>query len=659
MRVFSGQHLTARRDTDGAIVVCWDTPNSPFNQPDENLVVEWNLLMDKLEELPRLPLVVLSSGKKGVFGRGWAASALNSQGAAGRMAPKTEGWDAILNRWEMLPCPTLATVAGTCMDEALDIALACDYRVAYQSGSALLGWTSVFRGWCPPPSTLRRLLGQLGIEGFARLLILGQTLNAQEARRWGLVDCAAQGEAGLRDAIGRMKRMAFLRGKPLRREMVSWRGKWGNKLAFCRNWIRRGMKRVLDRTVSFEHPLVAHAWGTVERSIGSPEWRDPDAWEAVARLGLDPGGQWIRAARCAATPPGAPTTSSPFNRVFLVGDSELEVEIARRALTENMPVHVGAENAENLGRRVMRLGTWARVPASSALKLIHGKVFAELARDRITSSDLVLGEPNWAWADWASWSGPGMRLIANQDNAMNEGQVGVYCLTGKHRIGWIELSRPESQATQLLEATGFRVSPGKIQPSMWRVAGAWWAETLRALAEGLDPFAIEQEARKFGFLKGPLADLFENSRNIPWMTTLVCQDDARILGLWHEMFGAKSQKSSGNQPVMGWWQARRWRYMAKASLSPLLSAMPASARLAALGMRWIGAIILACEGEETRTATGLVSLEARVGWPVFRGPPQAAMDIRGETLVSLGNRLASTFGERFVALAEGFSQDKA
>ena len=53
MRVFAGQHLTAQRDADGAFLIRWDTPNSSINQHCEDLLAEWNLLLDKLEQIGR------------------------------------------------------------------------------------------------------------------------------------------------------------------------------------------------------------------------------------------------------------------------------------------------------------------------------------------------------------------------------------------------------------------------------------------------------------------------------------------------------------------------------------------------------------------------------------------------------------------------------
>lgn len=657
MRVFAGEHLTAQRDTDGAILVRWDTPNSVINLPSEDLLAEWELLLNKLACWPRLTLVILASGKKGAFGRGWSPPELARIGNNQRLAAITQAWEKILNRWESLPCPTLATLAGPCLDEALDIALACDYRVAYRSGSTQLGWTSVFRGWPPPPSTLRRLLCLAGIERYARLLILGQTVNATDACKWGLVNLSAQGEGGLRDAINTMKRKAFLGGKSLYREPDILGGKFARRWDFSRFWLRRGMKRVLDRSVSFDHPMVAYGWETLGRSIGDSNWQDSEAAKSVADLAEDRGGHWIRSAResCAfmVTSPIIPK----ITRVFLLGDSDLEFEIARRALIEKIPVTVGAQSAEDLGRRVMRLGTGPTLSPSAALQLIEGKIFAELSQNIASNQAVVLGLPISSGIDWAGWSRKSAILMADSRNTIPSDTLSIRSLIGKHRSGLVELPLSDSIGQPWLASLGFRTIQHGHPYSIWRVAGAWWAETLRAMAEGLDPFLIEQEARRYGFLKGPLTDLCENLQNLRWLEPLVSPADADLLARWREMVCNRSNDGIVQSKVVGWWKARRWRSRSGTKLSPVLQAMPVSARVAALGSRWIAAILLSCDREDAENPRGLSSLESRVGWPVFRGPPRVAMNSLGETMVSVGQKLAKTFGERFNGLVDEFAKD--
>lgn len=659
MLFFAGQHLTAQRDADGAILVRWNTPNSAVNHPCENFLAEWSLLLGKLEQWPRLTLVVLASGKKGSFGRGWPSSDLERFGKEQRLETITQTWEVILDRWEKLQCPTLATLSGPCLDEAMDLALASDYRVAYQSGVSQFGWTSSFRGWSPPPSTLRRLLCHSGIERYVRLVILGQILNANAACDWGLVNFSAKGEDGLRNAINRMREKAFLRGKINRREPVNWGGRVANRSEFIRFWIKRGMKRVLDRITSLEHPVIAHAWGMLDRSIREPDWHDAEGTKAISDLAQDRGGFWIRTARSSVRNSFLDLQLPNINKILLLGESLLEFEIAGKALLENIPVVVGAQSAEKLGRRVMRLSSEANVSSSAALKMIDGKTFADLFKDAPSKQDIILGLPSSPGEHSPGWSQHGALLIIDAKCCVSSEALAIRSLVGKQRSGWIEFSRPDSPCCAWLESMGFRVfQPGSLN-SIWRVAGAWWAETLRAMAEGLDPFVIEQEAKRFGFLQGPLADLCANADNLVWVEKLVSQEDADLLARWRQLFVKPNCSHSEQANVVGWWQARRWRKYCGVKLSPILNAMPSSARVAALGSRWIATIILSCDRDDLTKPIGLSSLEARVGWPVFRGTPLDALNTIGETVDSIGLRLAKTFGERFVAVAGGFRQDKS
>jgi len=90
--------------------------------------------------------------------------------------------------------PVIAAMAGPWLDEWLEIALACDLRVA--SAEATVGLTGVAHGTGSGFGGLTRMARLVG-PGRAKWIALGgQTAVASEARELGLVDCvAAPGEA--------------------------------------------------------------------------------------------------------------------------------------------------------------------------------------------------------------------------------------------------------------------------------------------------------------------------------------------------------------------------------------------------------------------------------------------------------------------------------
>ena len=84
-----------------------------------------------------------------------------------------------------LRIPVVAWVDGTCHDEALELALTSDIRVAGPSASFRMG--HVREGRIPSHGGTQRLTRAVGRGQALRLLLTGETLDADDALRIGLV----------------------------------------------------------------------------------------------------------------------------------------------------------------------------------------------------------------------------------------------------------------------------------------------------------------------------------------------------------------------------------------------------------------------------------------------------------------------------------------
>jgi enoyl-CoA hydratase/carnithine racemase len=84
-----------------------------------------------------------------------------------------------------LPCPVIARINGYCLGAGLEIAAACDLRIA--SDHAILGMPEVKLGL--PSVVEAALLPTLVGWGRTRwMLMTGETFTAEDACRWGLVE---------------------------------------------------------------------------------------------------------------------------------------------------------------------------------------------------------------------------------------------------------------------------------------------------------------------------------------------------------------------------------------------------------------------------------------------------------------------------------------
>ena len=100
----------------------------------------------------------------------------------------------LYNRLDFFPIPTIAAIEGYCLGGGLELALACDLRVA--SENSRLGLPEVKLGVFPAGGGTERLPRLIGEARAREIIYTGEPVDAQEAWRIGLVNrVAAAGQA--------------------------------------------------------------------------------------------------------------------------------------------------------------------------------------------------------------------------------------------------------------------------------------------------------------------------------------------------------------------------------------------------------------------------------------------------------------------------------
>lgn len=109
----------------------------------------------------------------------------------------------LYNRIDFFPIPTIAAIEGHCLGGGLELALACDLRVASQSSR--LGMPEVKLGVFPGGGGTERLPRLVGESRARELIYTGEPIDAAEAWRIGLVNrVAPAGQAlAVAETLGR------------------------------------------------------------------------------------------------------------------------------------------------------------------------------------------------------------------------------------------------------------------------------------------------------------------------------------------------------------------------------------------------------------------------------------------------------------------------
>lgn len=133
------------------------------------------------------PVVIRSAKPKGFVVGADLRSILQIHSDAEIQAFLRCGQEA-LNRWELLPFPTIAWLEGTALGGGLELALACRYRVATLMPDTVFGMPETKLGLTPGWGGTQRLIPLVGWELGLQMLLLGESLDCENALACGLVD---------------------------------------------------------------------------------------------------------------------------------------------------------------------------------------------------------------------------------------------------------------------------------------------------------------------------------------------------------------------------------------------------------------------------------------------------------------------------------------
>ncbi len=119
--------------------------------------------------------------------------------------PITARYQALADQVERCSLPVICVMQGYCLGLALELALACDFRIA--ASRAKLGLPEARLGIIPDVGGTTRLIKLIGVARAKDLVMTGRHIDADEALQWGLVNAVypkaelEQGVAQLVDAL--------------------------------------------------------------------------------------------------------------------------------------------------------------------------------------------------------------------------------------------------------------------------------------------------------------------------------------------------------------------------------------------------------------------------------------------------------------------------
>ena len=180
-----------------------------------------------------------------------------AEGLRENLFPFTARYQAIFNKIERCSLPVICVMQGYCLGMALELALACDFRIAAERTK--LGLPEARLGIIPDVGGTTRLIKLIGPARAKELILTGRNIDLAQALAWGLVNAVypkAELERGVQDfveALAASAPLAVSYGKRVVNDIVDNATglqveAWAQAQLFRTDDFRRAIQAMIDKT---------------------------------------------------------------------------------------------------------------------------------------------------------------------------------------------------------------------------------------------------------------------------------------------------------------------------------------------------------------------------------------------------------------------------
>ena len=180
--------LTLSIDNQGIANLVFDLENEKVNKLSQAVLLELEAILEEIKNNKKLNLLLISSNKKDIFIAGADINEISGIKSESDAYKKVSQGQEILGKIADLPIPTVALINGACLGGGLELALACNYRIAVDNKKTALGLPEVNLGIIPGFGGTQRLPRLIGLQESFKIILSGKPVNYKKAFKIGLVD---------------------------------------------------------------------------------------------------------------------------------------------------------------------------------------------------------------------------------------------------------------------------------------------------------------------------------------------------------------------------------------------------------------------------------------------------------------------------------------
>jgi len=170
------------------------TINNPdkLNCIDMEMLHQLNGIFSDIEQSQNAGVIVIKGAGQKSFSTGGNLKDFNTLKNFHQVKDWIVFGNKVFNILENLPIPTIAAIQGYAMGGGLELAMACDLRIATEN--SVFSMPELNHGWVPGWGGLSRLRRLIGEAKAKEMILLGDRYNADQAYSFGLISKVYPGD---------------------------------------------------------------------------------------------------------------------------------------------------------------------------------------------------------------------------------------------------------------------------------------------------------------------------------------------------------------------------------------------------------------------------------------------------------------------------------
>ena len=511
------------RDADGVAWLLFDREGTSANTLSADLIEELDKVLAELEGHRPTGLVIRSAKKSG-FIAGADVNAFRGATDVGAVETEIGRAHAVIDRLEALRVPSVAVIHGFCLGGGLEVALACQMRIAIED--ARFGFPEVMLGLHPGLGGTVRFTQLVNPMQAMPLMLTGKTIDARKAKSLGLVDAVTQERHVLQCGKGRRVRPPEARAARVAQQFAQPRS--GKRLA-RRAHAQRGRQGRAGSAL----PRALCA----DRSLGKARRRPPAMLSAekasFAKLMVTPTAQnLIRVFFLREQMKKLAGSGNKIEHVHVIGAGAMGGDIAAWCAGQDMRVTLADMKAEPIAGAIRRAADlYGKILRKrTSVRDALDRLMPDMQAEGVRNADLIIeAVPEKLELKQKVYAGlepkmkPGAILATNTSSIplqdlrttlqKPERLLGLHFFNPVSRLQLVEVVSHDGTDAQLLkEALAFVGAidrlplPVKSSPGFLvnRALTPYMLEAMVMLDEKVDKTVIDAAAKKFGMPMGPI-----------------------------------------------------------------------------------------------------------------------------------------------------------